>query len=209
MKFRILGAAVVLALAAMPSKARQPQPIPAPQPAISTYCATIEPGNPFSKVYDYQAWSAWRAKGDWDSRGDNACARNLFIRRQGPRLLGRSHTQTRAGSSYPRPVRGTEANAFRSVRHKFGLSIHRLPETDGLRSKNVTRGRRPRVTRMSPLEKATVVLGHALGVRRGSTISEHIKARDRSPRSEILGLPQKNLLLIKNQSQFLAIPLPD
>ena len=122
MKFRILGAAVVLALAAMPSKARQPQPIPAPQPAISTYCATIEPGNPFSKVYDYQAWSAWRAKGDWDSRGDNACARNLFIRRQGPRLLGRSHTQTRAGSSYPRPVRGTEANAFRSVRHKFGLS---------------------------------------------------------------------------------------
>ena len=41
MKFRILGAAVVLALAAMPSKARQPQPIPAPQPAISTYCATM------------------------------------------------------------------------------------------------------------------------------------------------------------------------
>jgi len=74
MKFGILGAAVVLALAAQPSMARQP--IPVPQPAISTYCATIEPGNPFSKVYDYQAWSAWRAKGDWDSRGDNACARN-------------------------------------------------------------------------------------------------------------------------------------
>ena len=76
MKFGILGAAVLLALAAQPSMARQPQPIPVPQPAISTYCATIDPGNPFSKVYDYQAWSAWRAKGDWDSRGDNACARN-------------------------------------------------------------------------------------------------------------------------------------
>ena len=65
---------VIVALAAEPSMARQPRP--APQPAISTYCATIEPGNPYSKVYDYEAWSAWRARGLWDDRGSNACARN-------------------------------------------------------------------------------------------------------------------------------------
>jgi hypothetical protein len=75
MKLGILSAAMVLAMAA-PSMARQAQPAPVPRPAISTYCATIEPGNPFSKVYDYMAWSAWRAKGDWDARGSNACARN-------------------------------------------------------------------------------------------------------------------------------------
>jgi hypothetical protein len=43
---------------------------------MSTYCATIEPGNPYSPVYDYGGWSGWRVRGGWDSRGDNACARN-------------------------------------------------------------------------------------------------------------------------------------
>ena len=42
----------------------------------STYCATIEPGNPYSPAYDYEGWSNWRVRGDWDSRGDDACARN-------------------------------------------------------------------------------------------------------------------------------------
>jgi hypothetical protein len=42
----------------------------------STYCATIEPGNPYSPAYDYEGWSNWRRSGSWDSRGDNACARN-------------------------------------------------------------------------------------------------------------------------------------
>ena len=74
MKLGILGAAMVLALAT-PSTARKAPP-PVPHLAISTYCATIEPGNPISKVYDYQAWSAWRARGLWDSRGSDACARN-------------------------------------------------------------------------------------------------------------------------------------
>jgi hypothetical protein len=43
---------------------------------LSTYCATIEPGNPYSPVYDYEGWSNWRVRGGWDSRGDDACARN-------------------------------------------------------------------------------------------------------------------------------------
>jgi hypothetical protein len=73
MILRVLSAAMLFALATAPAMPRQ---YPAPQPAVSTYCATIEPGNPISNVYDYQAWSAWRARGLWDSRGSDACARN-------------------------------------------------------------------------------------------------------------------------------------
>jgi len=29
----------------------------------STYCATIERGNPYSPVYDYEGWSNWRVWG--------------------------------------------------------------------------------------------------------------------------------------------------
>jgi hypothetical protein len=33
------------------------------------FCST-EPGNPYNPATDYQAWSAWRALGAWDSRND-------------------------------------------------------------------------------------------------------------------------------------------
>src|SRR5690349_6725186 len=72
---KIPVAIAILVVAVGPTMARQ-QRIPAPGPAISTYCATIEPGNPHSKVYDYQAWSAWRARGLWDSTGSDRCLRN-------------------------------------------------------------------------------------------------------------------------------------
>jgi hypothetical protein len=36
----------------------------------STWCSR-EPGNPYNPDTDYQAWSAWRALGAWDSR--NGC----------------------------------------------------------------------------------------------------------------------------------------
>jgi uncharacterized membrane protein len=32
-------------------------------------CST-EPGNPYNPQTDYQAWSAWRSEGSWDSRND-------------------------------------------------------------------------------------------------------------------------------------------
>ena len=35
----------------------------------STFCST-EPGNPYNPQTDYQAWSAWRQLGAWDSRND-------------------------------------------------------------------------------------------------------------------------------------------
>jgi hypothetical protein len=51
-------------------------------PAQSTYCATREAGNPYSEQSDFQAWSAWRSRGGWDSRGDDACLRNPAIHHQ-------------------------------------------------------------------------------------------------------------------------------
>jgi len=71
---KLVGAAVVVSTALLgPAMANHPV---RPHSGMSTYCATIEPGNPFSPVYDYLAWSGWRARGGWDSRGDDACARN-------------------------------------------------------------------------------------------------------------------------------------
>jgi hypothetical protein len=73
---RLIGAAAVLSTVLVgPAMARHGVTHPVQQ-TESTYCATIEPGNPFSPVYDYMAWSGWRARGGWDSRGDDACARN-------------------------------------------------------------------------------------------------------------------------------------
>jgi hypothetical protein len=75
-KFRLIGVAAVLSsVLAAPAMARHVIAHPGHY-ALSTYCATIEPGNPYSPMFDYLAWSGWRARGGWDSRGDDACARN-------------------------------------------------------------------------------------------------------------------------------------
>jgi len=74
--FSTIGAAAVLSsLLAGPAMAQHVTAHPSHY-ARSIYCATIEPGNPYSPVYDYEAWSGWRGRGGWDSRGDDACARN-------------------------------------------------------------------------------------------------------------------------------------
>ena len=75
-KFKLIAAAGMLSsLLAAPAMA-QHAIVHQGHYARSTYCATIEPGNPYSPAHDYQAWSGWRARGAWDSRGDDACARN-------------------------------------------------------------------------------------------------------------------------------------
>jgi hypothetical protein len=75
MKSATLGLAIVLALAAAPATARH-RHAATHYPAVSTYCATIDPGNPFSPYYDYQAWSKWRQRGGWDPTGDDRCFHN-------------------------------------------------------------------------------------------------------------------------------------
>jgi hypothetical protein len=74
-KFKLIAAAAVVStVLAGPAMARKS--VHPGHYGMSTYCATIEPGNPYSPAYDYEAWSGWRARGGWDSRGDDACARN-------------------------------------------------------------------------------------------------------------------------------------
>jgi hypothetical protein len=73
---RLIGAAAVLSTVLVgPAMARHVVAHPVQQ-TESTYCATIEPGNPYSQANDFAEWSAWRQRGGWDSRGDDACARN-------------------------------------------------------------------------------------------------------------------------------------
>jgi hypothetical protein len=75
-KFSLIGAAAVLSsVLAGPAMAQHVVVHPGYY-AWSTYCATREPGNPFSEQYDYMTWSAWRARGGWDSRSDDACLHN-------------------------------------------------------------------------------------------------------------------------------------
>jgi hypothetical protein len=83
MDLRLIGAATVLSTALVgPAIARHVAVHPV-QKAESTYCATIEPGNPYSPAYDYEGWSNWRVRGGWDSRGDDACARNPMFNGSG------------------------------------------------------------------------------------------------------------------------------
>ncbi len=75
-RLTLIGAvAVVSTVLAGPAMARHALVHPVQQ-TESNYCATIEPGNPYSPLNNYAEWSAWRQRGGWDSRGDDACARN-------------------------------------------------------------------------------------------------------------------------------------
>jgi hypothetical protein len=78
-KIKLLGATAVLSLVLVGPCLAQHAIARPDHNARSNYCATREPGNPYSKEEDYMAWSGWRARGGWDSRGDDACLRNPHI----------------------------------------------------------------------------------------------------------------------------------
>lgn len=72
-KFKLIGAAVLLC-----------STLAAPALAQHNYlarsnCQYREPGNPYTPQSDYMAWSAWRARGGWDSRRDDACWRGRHL----------------------------------------------------------------------------------------------------------------------------------
>jgi hypothetical protein len=71
MKCKFLVAAVAFALVTGPALAGH---VSSADQGI--FCATKEPGNPYSKYCDYLAWSGWRRRGAWDSSLDNACLLN-------------------------------------------------------------------------------------------------------------------------------------
>ena len=69
MKLGLLGTTLVLsALLALPAMAGRVARHQAEQT-----CDPRDPGNPFSKKYDYLAWSWWRRRGSWDDRADYTC----------------------------------------------------------------------------------------------------------------------------------------
>jgi hypothetical protein len=70
-KLWLLGTALVvsslLAGPVMAKKAKTSHPAPA------TVCDPRDPGNPFSKKYEFLEWSDWRRVGGWDDRNDYTC----------------------------------------------------------------------------------------------------------------------------------------
>ena len=71
-KLGFLAAAVVLSSAlAAPTMAQAETTKHAI--AQNVACDPRDPGNPYSKRYDYMTWSAWRRKGAWDDRADYTC----------------------------------------------------------------------------------------------------------------------------------------
>ena len=67
----ILGAAVAASsLLAAPVLAREAR---IGHPTQAAACDPRDPGNPFSKRFDYMTWSAWRRRGSFDDRNDYTC----------------------------------------------------------------------------------------------------------------------------------------
>lgn len=70
-KLWLLGAALVvsslLAGPVMGTKAKISHPAPV------TVCDPRDPGNPFSKKYEFLEWSDWRRVGAWDDHNEHTC----------------------------------------------------------------------------------------------------------------------------------------
>jgi hypothetical protein len=71
MKLGLVGAALVVSsFLAGPVMARDARTIHA---ATGAVCDPRDPGNPFSRKYDFMEWSAWRRRGGWDTRAEWTC----------------------------------------------------------------------------------------------------------------------------------------
>jgi hypothetical protein len=70
-KFTILGAtAILFSLFAGPVVAN---PAAIPTAHLAQVCDPRDPGNPYSERYDYWEWSAFRARGSYDTRAEWSC----------------------------------------------------------------------------------------------------------------------------------------
>ena len=83
-KLKVLGAAAVLSSTiAGPATAQAIDEYSGFRTSLQAYCANHESGNPFDPRDDYATWSAWRARGGWDSRGDWICTYHRPVRYHG------------------------------------------------------------------------------------------------------------------------------
>jgi hypothetical protein len=71
--FRLICAAAVLVLAGPVMAQAAPASHKNSNHAQNVACDPRDPGNPYSKKYDYLTWSAYRRKGGWDARADYTC----------------------------------------------------------------------------------------------------------------------------------------
>lgn len=70
-KLGLIGTALVVSsLLAGPVMAKNARTA---YPATEAACDPRDPGNPFSRRYDFMEWSAWRRKGGWDDRAEYTC----------------------------------------------------------------------------------------------------------------------------------------
>jgi hypothetical protein len=69
-KLGLLATTLVLSAAlAAPALAKPMMP----HVAAQATCDPRDPGNPYSRKYDYMSWSAWRRRGGWDDRAEYSC----------------------------------------------------------------------------------------------------------------------------------------
>jgi hypothetical protein len=67
--FKLVGSAMVVLFAlAGPAMAEHVKRV-----HQTPVCDPRDPGNPFSRTYDYLTWSAWRRRGSYDDRADYTC----------------------------------------------------------------------------------------------------------------------------------------
>jgi hypothetical protein len=77
-KFKLIGAAAIV-FSALAGPAMAQHMTSHPHYFARGNCEYREPGNPYTPQSDYMAWSAWRARGGWDSSGDDACWRGSHL----------------------------------------------------------------------------------------------------------------------------------
>ncbi len=70
-KLGLAGAALMVSsLLAGPVVARESK---ISHPAMEAVCDPRDPGNPYSRKYDFMEWIAWRRRGGWDTRAEWTC----------------------------------------------------------------------------------------------------------------------------------------
>jgi hypothetical protein len=72
-KLGFFGAALALSFAlAGPAAAQHTDRAPR-HPVKNTECDPRDPGNPYSRKYEFSEWTNFRARGGWDARNDWTC----------------------------------------------------------------------------------------------------------------------------------------
>ncbi len=70
-KLRLVVVALIPSLLAGPAMAKQVKE--RRHPAQNAVCDPRDPGNPYSRKYEFLEWTEWRKRGGWDTRNEWTC----------------------------------------------------------------------------------------------------------------------------------------